>query len=201
MQKPKIISFSGKKSSGKSEMCKISEKYGYTPISFADSLKEIVCNCLNISRSQLEKEKDNKNVYNLEKNIKFISEKTLIDENIVSKLIVEKNFNSIREILQIIGTDLIRTHDPDWHVNRTREILENNPEKYYCCGDTRFKNEKMLIEDLNGQTFYIIRPNNNVVDTHVSENELSSDHFSNIIVNNKSKRELEDYIDNYMSNF
>ena len=62
MSFPRIISFSGKKHSGKSELCKINEQYGYININFADELKNLVCKCLNITREELETKKDLKSL-------------------------------------------------------------------------------------------------------------------------------------------
>ena len=86
---PKIISFSGKKHSGKTELAKINEQYGYININFADELKNLVCYCLNITRNVLENEKDVVNeiiIYNLSCYIEYISEQTSIDKNIIKNL-------------------------------------------------------------------------------------------------------------------
>jgi hypothetical protein len=199
---PKIISFSGKKHSGKSELCKINEQYGYININFADELKNLVCNCLNITRDELEKKKDIFTFYDLEQNIEYISKETSINQHIIHNLIINKKFNSIRQILQFIGTDIIRQFNPLWHINKIKDILINNKDKYYTIGDTRFENEKELINELKGECWYIIRNNlNNNNDIHISENELSQFNFNNIIYNNDSKENFIIKWKNYMDKF
>ena len=190
---PKIISFSGKKHSGKTELAKINEQYGYININFADELKNLVCYCLNITRNVLENEKDVVNeiiIYNLSCYIEYISEQTSIDKNIIKNLLENKNFISIREILQYLGTDIIRKYQPLWHINKLKEKIINNPGKYYCIADTRFMSEKETIDNLNGECWFIIRTTIENNDTHISENELSHINFKNIIYNNKSKEEF-----------
>lgn len=186
---PKIISFSGKKHSGKTELCKVNEKYGYININFADELKKLVCNCLNISIKELEINKDkitNEKYILTPDNIHYISKETLIDINLIYDELYNKQFTSIRQILQFIGTDLIRKYSNNWHIDKIKNILKNNPNNYYTISDTRFLNEKKLIDEFNGECWYIIRENQSY-DTHVSENELSSLDFNNIIYNNSNK--------------
>ena len=200
---PKIISFSGKKHSGKTELCKINEQYSYININFADELKNLVCNCLNITRDELEIKKDVSNdvIYNLNQKIEYISQETLINKNVIQNLITNKQFISIREILQFIGTDIIRQHNPLWHIDKIKQKIVNNQDKYYCIGDTRFINEKQLIEDLHGECWYIIRDTLKENDAHISENELSQKDFENIIDNNNSKDDFITQWKNYMDKF
>jgi hypothetical protein len=200
---PKIISFSGKKHSGKTELCKINEQYNYININYADELKNLVCNCLNITRDELELKKDicNEATYNLIQKINYISQETSINKDVIQNLITNKQFISIREILQFIGTDIIRQHNPLWHIDKIKEKIVNNPDKYYCIGDARFINEKKLIEDLNGECWYIIRDTLQDNDSHISENELSQKEFENIIDNNNSKDDFITRWKNYMDKF
>lgn len=185
------------------ELSKINEQYGYKNINFADELKNLVCNCLNITRDELEIKKDvnDGTIYNLNQNIEYISQETYIDKKIIENILTNKNFISIREILQFIGTDIIRQYNPLWHINKIRNILINNKDNYYTIGDTRFKNEKSLIDELNGESWYIIRDNLINNDTHISENELSQINFKNIIYNNKTKNDFITEWKNYMNTF
>lgn len=199
---PKIISFSGRKLSGKTELAKICIKYNYELINFADALKELICNSLDISKEYLEEYKDiivEKNFkYNLSKKIKYISNEINIEEKIVSEFISEP-FDSIRKILQIIGTNLIRNYNHLWHINKIKEKILNNPDKYYCIGDTRFVDEKKMIEDFNGECWFIIRPNMFEISNHYSEISLKwTDFGNNIIINNISKELLTQKWQNYL---
>lgn len=200
MKLPKLLSFSGRKQSGKTLLAKICTKYDYKLINFADSLKNVVCNSLEISRDFLEENKDKQNIYNLTNKIKYISNEIDINEQIVSK-ILSKPFYSIREILQIIGTDLIRHHNKFWHINKIKEQILNNPKQRYCISDTRFLNEKNTIEELGGECWFIIRPVFSNISNHNSETELKwTDFGKNIIINNTSENILIYEWENYLKN-
>lgn len=199
---PKVFSFSGRKHSGKTELGKVCIKYNYELINFADSLKELICNSLDISREYLEEYKDiiveEHLKYDLSEKIKYISNEINIEEKIVYGFLFEP-FDSIRKILQIIGTDLIRNYNSLWHINKIKEKIMNNPDKYYCIGDTRFLDEKKMIEDLNGECWFIIRPNIFNISNHYSEVNLKWNNFGdNIIINNINKVTLVEKWQKYL---
>lgn len=199
---PKIISFSGRKHSGKTELAKVCMKYNYELINFADSLKELICDSLEITREYLEQYKDtiveNDLKYDLSKKITYISDKINVEESVVSNYL-SKPFDSIRKILQIIGTDLIRNYNHLWHINQIKQKILSNPGKYYCIGDCRFLNEKKMVEDLNGECWFIIRPNMFEISNHYSEINLKwTDFENNIIINNINKELLIQKWQNYL---
>lgn len=183
---PRILSFSGRKSSGKTELAHLCTRYGYTLISFADALKNLICNLLGLSREELEDLKDVPQIYTLQYYSVYLSKVLKIPIEHV-EICLSKPFKSIRDILQKIGTDLIRTHNADWHVDQIRETLLNNPLQKYCISDTRFKNEKKMIENLQGECWFIIRPIFDNISNHISEIELDWTLFeNNIIINDNS---------------
>ncbi len=199
-QLPKIISFSGRKHSGKTELAKICLKYDYVLVNFADSLKDLVCDLLGITREYLEEHKDTIAVqkYKLDGKIAYIANETDIDEQTVGLFVLEP-FNSIRSILQVIGTNLIRENNPLWHINKVKKQILENPTKRFCIGDTRFLNEKMMIEELKGECWFIIRPNMFEISNHHSEIALKWPDFgNNVIINNISKELLLQKWENYL---
>lgn len=187
MNLPRIISFSGRKGSGKTELANVCSKYNYQVIYFADNLKDVVCKCLDISRETLEILKDKEIPFDLSNKTDYISKELQIDK----KHINLKSYNSIREILQILGTDIIRKYNPDWHVNKTMLYLKENKDKNFCIGDCRFLNEKKMIENLGGESWFIIRPNQLNISNHISETELNWSFFNDkIIMNTMNKQDL-----------
>lgn len=199
---PRIISFSGRKSSGKTELANICLKYDYKLINFADILKKLICDILKISKEFLEKNKDNEKLYDLNNIdiINYISNETNINNKIV-KQYLSKTFNSIREILQIVGTDLIRNYNKNWHIIKVKNIIMQNESQKYCIGDTRFINEKEMVEELNGECWFIIRPNMFNISNHPSEINLNWCNFGNkVIINNISKEKLIKNWNNYLNN-
>ena len=216
---PKLISFSGRKGSGKTTLAIICKQLGYKEINFADQLKKLILDSLKISHHQYEtltlydlnELKEMKSVYNLRPSAEFMSKEICVEINIVKEY-VNREFNSIREILQIIGSDLIRKYNPKWHINKIKEIINSNPSRFYCIGDCRFKDELDLVKELGGESWFILRPSNLAgISNHRSEIDLQWYHFEDrVIVNNddtefynKWKRYLRAKIDmnsGYFSN-
>ena len=105
---------------------------------------------------------------------------------IVKEKCEEKIFRNTRELLQFIGTDLIREYCNDWHVNKVKEMILNESNQNFVIDDVRFPNERKMIEELGGTLWFIVRPNFNTVSNHISETALKWQEFDNIIINNKS---------------
>ena len=188
MNLPRIISFSGRKGSGKTELADVCSKYSYQVIYFADNLKDIICKCLDISRDTLEKLKDKEMTFDLSNKTEYIAKELQIDTKDIGDL---SSFKSIREILQILGTDIIRRYNPNWHVNKTMIHLEKNKDTKFCIGDCRFLNEKKMIENLGGECWFIIRPNQLNISNHISETQLNWSFFNDkIIMNTMDKKDL-----------
>jgi hypothetical protein len=206
----RIISFSGRKGSGKTLMAKLTVKYGYTLLNFADEIKNVVCKVLGIDISFLNNIKDidleKRNSFDFK--FKFTKESILLIASLIDipNEFVEKVFplnsklKSIRELLQKLGTDLIRKHNPEWHVNKMRLKIQDN--KRYVIADTRFINEMNLIKEFNGENWFIIRPEYKDISNHISETSLNWSQFDSnfIIINNRDYSYLEEHWNNYMKN-
>lgn len=195
-----LVAFSGRKHSGKSELAKICAKKNYKIINFADSLKDMVCICLGISREYLEEYKDTilPGKYDLTNNINYISKEIGLPEFIVRKYL-SKPFNSIRRILQVIGTNLIRNYNHEWHINKIKDKILSNHNINYCIGDLRFMDEKEMIEKLGGECWFIIRPSVFEISNHISEINLKwTDFGNNIIINNENKECFKQTWKNYL---
>lgn len=178
-----IISISGRKGCGKSEISKIFQKRGFVKLSFADSLKQLICEILNIDIETLNKEKELERLILLnQENLQYISNKTFIDINEVNKIFNGVKFTKIRQLLQFIGTDLIRKYNSSWHIEQTKaKILDG---VNYIFDDQRFPNEKEMLDSLGAISFYIIRPANWDISNHESEVSLKWIDFENIFINN-----------------
>lgn len=199
----KVIGIGGRKQSGKSEFGKICEKHGFEVLSFALPLKKLVCEILNKTYDELNRSKELSTCYSFSNNvIKHVSDVTNIPFNTVDAFFKENEFKTIRQILQKVGTDLIRLHQPDWHVKKLEEIILSKPENSLICfDDLRFQNEKYFIENkLKGVTSFIIRPNNKKVSNHESETSLSWYDFSgNEIINDKELNTILETWEEYVT--
>lgn len=195
---PRIITFSGRKESGKSALSVVCVRYGYTKISFATPLKNLICNL---------QEYDSVDTLNKHKNIPLEKE---LDVNKLSQLtgipidFCIDNTKSInksstgRDWLQIIGTDLIRKYDNDWHVKRTIEMMDKDTK--YVCDDVRFPNELEAMRRLGAVSWFVIRPKTDNISNHPSEISLSMGNFPNhIIVNDGTLEYLQGRMEEYIS--
>lgn len=198
-----IIGLCGRLQSGKTELAKVCEKYGYERLYFALPLKKLCADLLDISIDELNRAKAEK--YDIGVTIgkdmcEIISEETEIPFNIVMETCNGIVIKDVRHMLQFIGTDLIRKYNNNWHVNRIREMIDIN--KDYVIDDVRFPNEKALIEELGGECWFVIRTKIDNVSNHESETSITwNDCWNKIIINDSTLSNLlfrwETFIDNY----
>ena len=182
----KIIAFGGRIGSGKSVLASICQKYGFEKIYFALPLKKLVADLIRVKIEEINELK------NVEKNYKFtkmdymfIANQTYIPYDIVYKTMSKIEFKTVRQLLQFIGTDLIRKYNVNWHVNKIRKMIDKD--KNYVIDDVRFQNELNLVKELNGDCWFIIRPKIDNVSNHESETSLTWRDFGNkIIINDAS---------------
>lgn len=201
----KIIGLAGRKHSGKSELRKACEARGFHWLYFAQPLKELCCALTGYDMDTLNAKKQENHSFKFGgAEAGLVSDLTGIELD-VCKDFFETNdgmFNSVRDILQLVGTGLIREHDPDWHVNRTLDsIVRLGEDANVVIDDVRFPNELALINGtLNGRCFFVMRPSCWEVSNHASETGLKWYHMAgNEIVNDRPLEELlkewGDYLD------
>lgn len=196
-----IISLSGRLRSGKGEMANICAKKGFKRMYFALPLKELCADLLDVSVDELNKLKNNNTTIDIscpKDFVDIVSERTDVPHDVVETKLLNKHLHTVREMLQFIGTDIIRKYDQDWHVNKIMEMIE--PNKNYVFEDTRFPNEKKLIEELGGDCWFIVRPEINNVSNHLSETALKWQDFgNNVIINDDSFEFFKFTWDNFFS--
>ena len=135
--------------------------------------------------------------------IKKLSESTSIPYDIIASSYKGMTLHSVRKMLQVIGTDIIRKHNTDWHVEQIEKMIEDG--KKYVFDDIRFPNEKSMVERHGGDTWFIVRPTLANVSNHISETSLSWKDFDHqVIINNKSLEALrfkwETFLNDYDNN-
>lgn len=197
----KIVGFAGRLQSGKTELARICEKMGYERIYFAMPLKKLVADLIHVKLSDINSLKNVEKDYKLYKtDYLFVSKETGIPFETVEKEMSKVQFKTVRQLLQFIGTDLIRKYNTNWHVNRIRQMIDKN--KNYVFDDVRFKNELNLVKELGGECWFIIRPTIDNVSNHESEISLTWRDFGNKIIINNSNLNLfkfrwETFFENY----
>ena len=130
----------------------------------------------------------------------FIAHETNIPFNYVKGKMESIKFTTVRQLLQYVGTEVIRGYDPNWHIKKIRQMI--NPYQNYVLDDLRFPNEKEFIEEMHGDTWYICRPKLDNVINHVSETSLKWQDFGkNVIINDSSVENFKfkwgTFIENY----
>lgn len=199
-----IIGFAGRLRSGKSTLANICVEHGYKRLYFALPLKNICASFLKITIEELNRLKNSNENINIkinEEGIKFFAKETDIPIDIVKSVIGDKEIKTVRELLQIIGTDLIRSYNMNWHIDRLKKMI--NPNEKYVFDDVRFPNEKQMIEDMGGSIWFIIRPNMlDNISHHISEESLTwKDFGDHIIINDQSEEYLKFLWENFISNY
>ena len=193
-----IIGLAGRMRSGKRVICNVLSEFGYARMYFAYPLKKLISELLSKSIEELDLLKNVESEYKFHKNeLMYISNVTNIPYRYVEDVIGDRTFATVRELYQIIGTDLIRKYDKDWHVNELRKLIEKD--KKYCFDDVRFPNEVEFINELGGEVWFVSRPQISDMSNHECETSLSWQFFGDrIIVNDSTKEELETRIRHFM---
>jgi len=203
-----IVSFSGRKGSGKTLLAQSLIERGFIKISFADKLKELVSQIYdwNLDDLQILEKKEEL----LETPVQWNT-----DSELKLALLINANkpfvapyreFKTRREALQYIGSEVIRSYDENFHVNSIKEKIESD--KNYVLDDTRFKNEIELLKSLGALCIFVLRPSLLEYSNHQSEISLNRNDFEYVIINSLSKdrivkrflRFINQYWENRFSN-
>jgi len=105
--------------------------------------------------------------------------------------LVGRHLFSVREILQFIGSDVVRSLDSDFHVKNLAQRLD--PRKVTAVTDVRFENELRGLKQRGALTVYVYRPHLTLVggaSEHVSEKVDALAKLCDVtLVNDGSKEE------------
>lgn len=198
----RIIAFAGRKRAGKDMLAngvvKKCEKGTAVVVTIADNIKFLCCELLNVSYRTLNRMKDDGTTFEKKPDGRWfsvINRETGIPQSVICDEIGDMVFTTVREMLQVIGTDLIRKYVPNWHVDKTVERIKSYDENMIVVvDDVRFINEKCAIEKLGGDVFFVVRPNCWDVSNHVSETSLHYSDFKTdkVIINDLQKETMID---------
>lgn len=165
----KIILVNGKKRSGKDYFAYHLRKYLESHdkkaciMSFANPLKEIVADTFDITFNELDTYKNNTSRY-------------VIDIRDGDKIIKQTDF---RKILQYCGNEGLKSQfGSNVWVNLFNDHVKQVKTDFVIVPDFRF-----LIEDMGDYTIHIFDDDNEIKDTHISENELNDFKFDYYVDN------------------
>jgi hypothetical protein len=163
-------------------------EHGYQKLYFALPLKQLCADLMGNSIDELNTLKNNNT--NIEFNLHIdrcmkLATDSGIPFNFIWEICEGKTIHTVRELLQFVGTDIIRKYNTDWHVNKIREMI--NPDLNYVIDDVRFPNEKKMIEELGGDCWFITRTTLDNISNHPSETSITlNDCWNRIIVNDNT---------------
>ena len=101
---------------------------------------------------------------------------------------------SPRQILQWLGTDVLRTYiDKDFFILNMAQRIKNSNAEYIIISDVRFDNEAEFIRALGGKIIKIVRPGSEttVHSAHVTEMGISEKLVDAVIQNDTGLEEFQ----------
>lgn len=182
----KIIALCGRKESGKTELSKICEKHGYKRIYFAQPLKELCSTVFGKPIIELDTLKSTRlDIILDDVDITLLSDLSGLPIDYCLEKVYDHVFTDARDIFQFIGTDLIRAYDKDWHVKKTKELIDRCTSDLIVIDDVRFPNELDFLKSLGADIWFVARPKIDNVSNHISETSIRWQDVGHVIENDK----------------
>lgn len=200
-----IIAFSGRKFAGKDTCAEaLIRRHKFKRVGLADKLKDICSIVCSLPREDMDDPSKKETIFETPFIIGSNHIKTLVDVlesdgfkvsdhsfKSMCKEFIGKNLTSIREVLQIFGTDICRNNVSDtiWleYFQKTTKGTEGD----IVVTDARFKNERDFLKSLGALLVLVKRENTseagklNKTELHISENQLGDDMDYDVIVYNQ----------------
>lgn len=193
----KIIGVSGRKSSGKDTICDFFVKSErFKKLALATPLKELCSKVFDIEMKYFDDEKLKEQelpyfvtveYHHINKIQRIVAEDWGFDVDYIAQHsfidFVGMEFKTPRQMLQTIGTDMLRTNirDDIWIVLLFTKIKELSCD--IVVSDVRFKNEREALKKAGASLILIKRGLDNK-DGHKSENDLGSENDYDAVINN-----------------
>ena len=196
-----IVAFSGRKFAGKDSTAEgLIRFHNFRRIGLADRLKDICSHVFEIPRADMDDPSKKELPFHIPisinpDHIKHLLELLQYDEFLfnfetkcidICKNFIGKNLTSIRDMLQTVGTDILRTYIQDdiW-LEYVRSSIEQTDGDVVIT-DARFKNERDYLKSIGAVLILVKRDSlGESTESHISENQLGTDSDYDVIVYNK----------------
>jgi hypothetical protein len=164
-----VIGLSGYASSGKDTVAQfLIEEHGFEKIAFADPIRNML-----LAMNPI---------------VHGVQLKELVDEYGWD---LAKQRPEVRHYLQVLGYSARINIDPEVWVRAAFRKLNNEAYSKYVITDVRFRNEAEAIKHIKGHMWRVERPNESAVNDHVSEWELDTYTFDEVLGNDGTLEELK----------
>lgn len=192
-----IVAISGKKFAGKDTCAEgLIRFHKFKRVGLADKLKDLCSEVFSIPRSNMDHPTLKEELF---------SERVILTEahinNILGNLeaegfnVKEKadeirtkfsgfSFSNVREILQIVGSDLCRNYVADdiWLSLAKKKITGTSSN--IVITDARFENERVFLKSIGATLILVKRPGFENSGSHISENDLGNEASYDVVVTN-----------------
>jgi hypothetical protein len=166
--------------------------YRYRRIGLADKLKDVCSAVFSIERWRLDSQACKETLLETPRILTREQIQTIMSAYGVGALPVNqahvgKVLRSIREILQYVGTDVLRSLEESIHFDN----IQMDEDKDYIITDVRFADELYWVHRLGGIVFFVHRPEAELtVDSHPSEKQvLKLRDRCDLVIHNTGSRE------------
>lgn len=179
-----VIGLTGYAGAGKSTVANyLVEAHGYTRLSLAAPLKKMVLTLDPYVSSGFDDQ--------------FYRVSEILDNH--GETAAKVLFPEYRRLLQVLGTDCIRSIDPEFWIKAAENSLtddDGNPEGKYVFDDVRFPNEADLIKKYGEYGLWnVVRPGYEAVNGHSSEAHAGKMGENLHVINDYSLVELHSQLD------
>lgn len=210
-----IVTLSGKKRAGKDVTADILvNKYGFTKISLASSLRELCSSVFNMEMNEFLDDDKKERAFStpvilLEEHLGLMLDyietewKYPVSEETKIKLMLKlgMEMKHPRHILQLIGTELIRDCIKSDLLLDVAEARINQFDNV-VVPDVRFSNERSFFKRVGALMCFIDRPTLQTIDAHISENDGGClDEFGIVFKNDDSLSRFQIEVDSFFNSY
>jgi hypothetical protein len=196
-----IVAFSGVKFSGKDTAAEgLIRTHKFKRLGLADKLKDICSDVFNIPREHMDDPTLKEASFTAAISIGPVHIDSLLRTlsrdgydfefhstyELLCKNFMGKKLTTIREVLQVVGTDICRNYIKDdiWLQYCKTTITTHDGD--LVITDARFQNEREFLSELGAVMILVVRPGFDNKSTHISENQLGTADDYDVVVTNES---------------
>lgn len=203
-----IVGLGGEAGSGKDTVAEYLEKdYGFHTVAFADNLKKLCMEVFGLTHDDCYDQKAKKEKFkhairilpgHIDAIIQYVQnvDGYVLKTDTICELYkfvpVKQYFETPRELLQFVGTEVLReTIDDEYHINSVVRFMNKHKPEKLAISDARFFNERSVIKNRwKGVNVLVDRPSVKKQQVglagHASENSLGNKEDYDYVIDNSS---------------